>query len=757
MCSTAGRGTASVDWLVMGDCEPIGVFPWRFGMLTSLGGEREAFPNGVCGGTVWPVVLLGGTAVRDKRQRIRKSKLRGPSFEHTENAPACPDSSAAAVGLAHRRPRSRVAARMPTPIQLPPGIYDDEHLSAVCSCVVRALDAGEVGVALVALGQYRSTYVYVSEKAAELLGHREDQSLLGTSPDFCRSGARPSSPGLGGAALVTWPLRYSVTLASGGDRITTLEVVEHRVRAGSEDLALLVLSRSRVDDSLSTARARAALLLDRWLMLLPTPSFLMSGPTVRNVNAAFREMVGLPPHAGFSELRLADLVHSEDLPALEQAIGDVEGNRIEYRALDVHLQSPQGSTHTLELKLSKPFGVDSEELLGLGRDITDRRTAERHALRVDRLAALGLLAGGIAHSINNPLTYVFLNLEHVCHHLAAGLHDETDMAEFGLRIAEAQQGADRMAAVVKRMRAFARDDDSSPSPVDLREVLDATLELVGNEIRHRADLFLRCAGTPKVHAVRTRLEQAFLNLLLCAAQSLPEGSREHCTVSITAHEQGERLFCDVVYHPAPNLDALLDAFSLGKLAESLDPVHVGISVCEHILASMGGALSLVAAPGPAAVFRVELPVSAQSEAPLSLVPAPSSIPPSRPHHGRILVVDDDPAVGRALRLMLQDDHEVSFHDNPRAALRTLLSDPTYDVVFCDLMMPELSGSDLYHAVRLNRPGQERKFVFMTGGAFTAEAAQFLARVPNRRIDKPFTVDALQNLVRRAIGKRPSHA
>jgi CheY-like chemotaxis protein len=115
----------------------------------------------------------------------------------------------------------------------------------------------------------------------------------------------------------------------------------------------------------------------------------------------------------------------------------------------------------------------------------------------------------------------------------------------------------------------------------------------------------------------------------------------------------------------------------------------------------------------------------------------------------VLVVDDDPGVGRALRLMLEEEHEVTSVTSGREALRLLLREQ-YDVVFCDVMMPELTGMDLYQALRLNRPGDEQRLVFMTGGVFTAHAERFLAQIRNARIEKPFDMKSLRRLVERAV-------
>lgn len=154
------------------------------------------------------------------------------------------------------------------------------------------------------------------------------------------------------------------------------------------------------------------------------------------------------------------------------------------------------------------------------------------------------------------------------------------------------------------------------------------------------------------------------------------------------------------------------------------------------------------------VYRVRLPADAEAEQARQPPPRRDSEPPaSVGPRGRVLVVDDDSGVISALRVVLQDNHDVTAAATGREALQLLLREPHFDVVFCDLMMPEVSGIELYEAVRFNQPGVEERIVFMTGGAFTRAATEFLARVPNPRIEKPFDVRTLAALVRAAVARR----
>ena len=114
------------------------------------------------------------------------------------------------------------------------------------------------------------------------------------------------------------------------------------------------------------------------------------------------------------------------------------------------------------------------------------------------------------------------------------------------------------------------------------------------------------------------------------------------------------------------------------------------------------------------------------------------------------MIDDELAVGRVLRESLGDDHEVVVSTSGREALDLLRRDPGFDVVLCDLMMPDVSGIDLYEQIRSRAPEIAPRIVFVTGGAFTARAREFLASVPNERVDKPFDLEKLRSLLRKRI-------
>ena len=118
---------------------------------------------------------------------------------------------------------------------------------------------------------------------------------------------------------------------------------------------------------------------------------------------------------------------------------------------------------------------------------------------------------------------------------------------------------------------------------------------------------------------------------------------------------------------------------------------------------------------------------------------------------RVLVVDDEPAVGRTIKRLLGEPHEVTVLIDGKEAIDLLTSGAGFDVVLCDLTMPEVSGIEVYRAAVKCDSRLGSIFVFMTGGTFTASARQFLDELPNERLDKPFDVEAVRELVRKRVG------
>jgi CheY-like chemotaxis protein len=178
---------------------------------------------------------------------------------------------------------------------------------------------------------------------------------------------------------------------------------------------------------------------------------------------------------------------------------------------------------------------------------------------------------------------------------------------------------------------------------------------------------------------------------------------------------------------------------------------LGLTVSHNIIASLDGVIEVESQPGHGAVFRVVLPPAKTTSQPVS----PPAAPRATTHRGHILVIDDDAAVARAIHGILQSEHDVSSLVSARAAVEHLEAGHEYDLVLCDLMMPEVTGMALYARLKAHSPAQASKLVFITGGAFTSEAERFLEESGCTYLSKAITPHELRAFARDFIMGTPT--
>jgi signal transduction histidine kinase len=445
--------------------------------------------------------------------------------------------------------------------------------------------------------------------------------------------------------------------------------------------------------------------------------------------------------------------------------------------------TPKAAAIDAEAYLKKP--VDYETLVEtIERMVLNREHKELQSklAQTDRLTSLGTLAAGVAHEINNPLAYVLLNISFVAEQLpqllddaksarfvpsapsalsaladgdvsTGGIDDEPSLeareAQVRVALEHAKDGAERIRSIVRGLKTFSRPEDESRAPVDVRKVMESSLGMVHNEIRHRARLVKNFGDVPPVFANDARLGQVFLNLLVNAAQSLPEGNaaRNEIRVSTRLDSAG------MVQIEVRDTGAGIPANIRGRIFEpffTTKPVGIGtglgLAICHGIVTSFGGRLSVDSEVGRGSAFRVELPVAPAAAG------APESSRPSlkRAHdmpRGKVLVIDDEPIICFTIERLLSVDYEVLALTSAAVALDRIRAGERFDVILCDLMMPDMDGIELYQEVGRASTEQAERIVFVTGGAFTPRGQEFLSSVPNARVEKPFEVEALLQLIR----------
>lgn len=303
---------------------------------------------------------------------------------------------------------------------------------------------------------------------------------------------------------------------------------------------------------------------------------------------------------------------------------------------------------------------------------------------------------------------------------------------------------------------FSRPIPESRSLVDIEGVLDSTIKLAWSEIRDRARLIKRYGQVPRVRGDEARLVEVFLNLILSAARSMdPEtGGGE---IVLTTKLDGDQVLVEIL-----DTGASIHEQDLPRVFEpSFTRKVVGggeglaLSTCKSIVTSHGGDISVESGPERGATFRVSLPKAAG--APSSRPPPSVEGPGPYAQRARILVIDDEPLLGQTLGFAFSGRHDVVVTTSGRQALALLAEDAHFDLILCDLMMPDVTGQKVFETIEQQHPGLVGHFVFMTGGAFTESAQSFLESHPGHRIEKPFTIGEIERLLLRLQPEPPAGA
>jgi CheY-like chemotaxis protein len=304
---------------------------------------------------------------------------------------------------------------------------------------------------------------------------------------------------------------------------------------------------------------------------------------------------------------------------------------------------------------------------------------------------------------------------------------------------------------VRDLKVFSRAQEETYGPVDVRVVLDSVIRLSWNEIRHRARLVKDYEEVPPVNANESRLGQVFLNLVVNAAQAIPEGQADQHEIRLLARTAPDGRVVVEIHDTGPGMPAevlnrLFTPFFTTK------PVGIGtglgLSICHRIIHALGGDISVESVVGKGSAFKVSMPAGAATlPPPPRPEPQPAAVTSRR---GRVLVIDDEPMMVKVIQRMLVQDHEVSGTTVAQEALDWISAGERFGVILCDLMMPHITGMDFYTELRRIDAEQAKRVIFLTGGAFTARMREFLDEVENLRLEKPFEPGSLRAVVNARI-------
>jgi CheY-like chemotaxis protein len=315
-------------------------------------------------------------------------------------------------------------------------------------------------------------------------------------------------------------------------------------------------------------------------------------------------------------------------------------------------------------------------------------------------------------------------------------------------------GVERIVAIVRDLRNFARLDNERLETLELEQVIDDACSLVRAEVTYRAALTVDTGASMRVRGDRTKLAQVFTNLLLNAAQAIPEGQARDNRVEITATGQGDWarvLVRDTGIGMSTEAQSrMFEPFFTTKPRDR--GTGLGLAISSEIVHVHGGELRLLGTSSRGTTFEVLLPLDHRQGPTRASTSGVDAVTP----HAKVLIVDDEAMLLSAYRRWLNGVYQVQTAANGREAIALLEQDASWDAVLCDLMMPEVDGVGVYEWVAANRPELLDRLLFCTGGAFTSRSLAFTERLGNRMLQKPVALPQLRDAIER-VRPRPTRA
>jgi PAS domain S-box-containing protein len=505
-----------------------------------------------------------------------------------------------------------------------------------------------------------------------------------------------------------------------------------------------VTARVQAEEALKRSEANLRMVLEK----SPTLTVVHRDGVALYVSRALVDRLGFTDSSEMIGANMLERVHPDDRQKVMERISlTTSGGHAE--PIEVRFIHRDGSLVIVEA-VGYPLVFDEQPaIVVFCVDVTERREMYARMAVADRMVSVGTLAAGVAHEINNPLAYVIGNLELLARELPAMVAGTSRFPpqEMSAIVADARDGAVRVAAIVRELRALSRTDDASKGPIDLEPVLASCLKMVGNELRHRARVFTSIpADLPPVEANASRLGQVFLNLLVNAAHAIPDGRGDAATIRVRAYAESGNVIVEVadtgVGIPPHVIGRIFDPFFTTKPIGQ--GTGLGLPISHEIVRSVGGSIDVESTPGAGTTFRVVLPASQRT--PVAVERRAAAAVTS--NRARVLVIDDEPAVGRSIQALLTPELGVSHVTRGTEALAKIAAGERYDAVLCDVMMPEMSGIELFLELQRCDPALARRVVFLTGGAFTDQARDFLASAEHPPLEKPFTESQLRAAIER---------
>ena len=456
------------------------------------------------------------------------------------------------------------------------------------------------------------------------------------------------------------------------------------------------------------------------------------------------------------------IIHPESVAMVRQRVAAMQAGATELPWMVHKLVDRAGNVLQMEIAPRAIVFQGEQATVVVGRDLTEKMRMQARLAQADRLASIGTLAAGVGHELNNPLTYLLLNLDAAKAKIDAGAAGR----DLGEQLAAVREAAQRMQDIVADLRRFARPNPTAPGRTDVNQAIDAALKLTGHELRLRAQVVRDLQATRPVLAGEGQLTQVLVNLLMNAAQALPEGRANAHQIGVRSWDAPTGVAVAVSDTgsgiPAGIVDRIFEPFFTTKAPSASAGTGLGLSICHGMITSLGGTIEVSSPPGAGTTFTVTLPaVGADAAGPsVARLLTPPMVPAPRPpgDRPRVLLIDDEPAIRSVLEQLLVEDYDVVVAESGRAAIALFEVDQAFAAIVCDMTMPDVSGPELWAWIEAHHPALLDRMLLMSGGT-SAGGAALLQRHPDRWLHKPFSLDRLLRAVaaRVAATRAAAHA
>jgi two-component system NtrC family sensor kinase len=471
---------------------------------------------------------------------------------------------------------------------------------------------------------------------------------------------------------------------------------------------------------------------------------IIKGMQIAYLNRSGAALAGVDDPNAVIGVPVSEFVHSVDVKRIGERLQAVrESGHASITPSVYRTTDRTGRSRAIEA-LAVPIEYQGEEaVLAFIRDVTERIEMQNRLAQADRLTALGTLAAGLAHEINNPLTYVTVNLARIKKQLSdsrkraragetTGEQSPPGDTEKLLRMLDdAQQGVERVTRIVRDIQRFSRPPSEEKKAISLREALDNALAMAGHAVSHKVRIVCGYQDTPAVFGSPSRVERLFINLIINAAQSFDEGEAPDNRVEVSISSAPESAVVEIADNGCgmspETTERIFDPFFTTKPAG--EGTGLGLAICKSIADEMGGKIEVESEPGRGSRFRVILPAweekSAERVDPAaaerrrrisssSFKVEEGGTPAQKAKIGKLLLIDDEPNVAYTLKEFLSTDFDVETFTCAADALEKLEAGGEFDAVLCDLAMPNMSGAEFYRKLNELDPVLADRTVLMTG-------------------------------------------